>query len=238
MKSLWTIISIISLANLLAIIALVAWLAGTKRLDVERVGEIKELLSTPAGAAEEPEPEEQADAGSDDAPLAPGVMPFAAAPSEILAARLELSTIDEMRRDRLARETADLRRAHLLERERLDRQWAELTSARSAFEDEVRKARETDGAAQFQKAVEVLNKQRPADAAAVLASLMQQGLDPGDGSDRFEAGKRQVISYINAMEDRPRNALMAQFAKDDAQLAAELLEGLRTRGLGAVAQGG
>lgn len=237
MKSLWTIISIIALANLLAIVGLVAWLAGTKRLDMDRVGEIKELLTTPVDQVEQPEADDGA-AGTDDAPLEPGVMPFAAAPSEILAARLELSTIDEMRRDRLARETADLRRAHVLERERLDRQWAELTAARTAFEEEVRKARETDGAAQFQKAVEVLNKQRPAEAAAVLTSLMRQGVDTADGSDPFEAGKRQVISYINAMEDRPRNALIAQFAKDDAQLAAELLEGLRTRGLGAVAQGG
>lgn len=235
MKAIWTIISIVALANLLAIIGLVAWLAGTQRLDMDRLGEIRELLAAPATEDADEQAEAEADNPSDDAPLPPGVMPFAAAPSEIVASRLELSTIDEMRRDRLAREIEDLKLAHVLERERLDEQWAELRSEREAFETAASRARETDGAAQFRKAVEVLNQQRPADAVAMLRAIMQQGIDAGPDMTPQEAGEKQVISYINAMEERARNALMAQFARDEPQLAADLLEGLRTRGLGAVA---
>lgn len=238
MKAIWTIISIIALANLLALGGLIAWLASTQRLDMDRMGEIRELLATPTTEVEESE-ETESDASNDDAPLPPGVMPFAAAPSEIVASRLELSTIDEMRRDRLAREIEDIQRAHTLERARLDQEWEQLRSERESFETAAREARETDGAAQFRKAVEVLNQQRPADAVAMLQALMQQGIDVATDADPDmdprEAGRRQAISYINAMQARPRNALMAQFAKDQPELAAELLEGLRTRGLGAVA---
>jgi hypothetical protein len=47
------------------------------------------------------------------------------------------------------------------------------------------------------------------------------------GNDR---GKRLAVEYLNAMDERARAKIMAEFAKDSPAVAAELLELLRMRG--------
>jgi hypothetical protein len=48
---------------------------------------------------------------------------------------------------------------------------------------------------------------------------------------KSETGRRQVVAYLDAMEERVRNRIIAEFVKDDPALAAELLERLRTHGV-------
>lgn len=48
---------------------------------------------------------------------------------------------------------------------------------------------------------------------------------------KSETGRRQVVAYLNAMEERVRNRIIAEFVKEDPALAAELLERLRTHGV-------
>jgi len=53
---------------------------------------------------------------------------------------------------------------------------------------------------------------------------------PGDPNVRPTPGKRQVLAYLDAMDERPRTKIIAEFMKSNPRLAAELLESLRSRG--------
>ncbi len=64
-----------------------------------------------------------------------------------------------------------------------------------------------------------LTAQRP-------AAIAQGTPSPGDTS----AGKRRAVEYLNALKERTRAKVMAEFTKDDPGLAAELLELLRSHG--------
>jgi hypothetical protein len=52
-----------------------------------------------------------------------------------------------------------------------------------------------------------------------------------------EQRMKRVTEYLNAMDERARGKIMAEFTKDDPALAAELLDALRRHGQFARADG-
>lgn len=221
MKLLWAVLSTLAVANILGLAGFVLWLGATDRLDTGRVERIRQVFTTTIA-------DETAKAAADAA--AADVANAAAAETKFLSGSAETAETAIARG-----ETGEaVRLQHLLRRERelgdlrrvLDRQEADvralreaLAAEREAFEAYRRAIDETVGTEQFKKALATLEGQKPADAKAVLASVIADGKTD------------DVVEYLNGMDDRARNRIVAEFVKDDPALAADLLERLRTRGV-------
>lgn len=221
MRSAWHVITVMALANLIAIVGFVWWLHFSGRIDGDRVETIRAMLAEPidaerarknAEAAEaEAEHERQAEIRQMSGP------PVSA--SEALSLRIETSEIDLQRIQRLNREVRDLTATLSRERRELDREREAFEKMRAAFEAMREEIARIEGDEQFAKSVGVLESLRPADAKQTLLELID--------SDRA-----QVVAYLNAMKARQRSKVMTEFVKDgQADLAAELLEEIRLRGL-------
>ncbi len=221
MKSLWLVLSMIALANILALAGFVGWLSATDRLDRDRLEKLKAMLAKPIGveaaeaqalAVSQAEAQRQAVAAEKLAQP-----PIAAA--EKLArerADVELTTQRMLRRQR---EIDDLGSQLLRRQDELDRREKDLDDRIAAFERQKKKYLEIEGAAQFQTALSTLEGLKSRDAKAMLESMMGQGLQD------------EVISYLAKMDEKKRASIVSEFAKDRPQVAADLLERLRTRGV-------
>ncbi|MCB9846175.1 MAG: hypothetical protein H6811_09345 [Phycisphaeraceae bacterium] len=253
MRRLWTILSIAAVANLLALAAFVGWLVGTQRLNVDRVREIRLMLteSLPAQAQREQSEREAAEWAAE--PAAPPVEGMARSSEDLVEARRDLSEVDRQRLERLRREVQDLQRELSRREATLQEQRQEFELRAEAFREERARVQAVDGSAQFKKSVRLLEGLVPARGAAVLRALMSgsedplgEGDDAGDGAEnvaqqdphKMVTGKDRAVSYLNAMQERPRLKVISELAKDEPELAAELLERLRTRGLAALGDQG
>lgn len=225
MKRVWNTISVIAIANLLAIGGFALWLKASDRLNGERVGRIREMLSETITVEKGRLAEEKAKAD-------------AAAKEQ--AEKAKLAGLPESASDQLdrQREAEELRQQTILRlreevqqlRATLARQEEQLAADKQAIADAEKRlaVREAElsknaGSASFKSALASLEAQKPAAAFQVLQALIAQ-------QKRDEA-----VSYLAAMQDRTRAKIMAEFIKADEKLAAELLEQLRTRGVSAAA---
>jgi hypothetical protein len=222
-KALWTAVSVLAVVNLLLLGGGLGWLAKSGRLDGARIREVRAILSDTAAereaAAKAAEKQAAIDQAAAEEALVAARPPVTAA--EELKLRLLESQADSERLERLKREVQDLRDAVARERRLLEDRWAELERERGAFEAMRRAVADADGDEQFARALVVLEKMSPVDAKKTLSAMLDRG------------EKMQVVSYLNSMGDRPRTAVLSEFVKDtQTPLAAELLEELRTRGIG------
>lgn len=219
-KSLWTTICVVALANLFAILGFVGWLHTSGRLNRDRIDRMREMfavtVATEQGIADQKSADANAAQQARDAAAKVGTPPLTA------EQRLESgATRDEaasQHAQRVQRETADLIKTLLQEREELERD-------RDAFDKEVKEfnsmreriARD-EGSEQFGKAVSLYQSLKPEQAQSMMSSLIREGhVD-------------QVVSYLDALASRSSSKIIAEFQKKDPALAADLLERLRTRG--------
>lgn len=221
MKSIWLVISVVALANLLALGGFAAWLTASDRIDAERMRRIREMLSvtvsderTVAEAAAQ-EAEAKAKADADAARLT--VPPETAAEKIAAAADEDDAQLQAVIRRR--RELEDVLRAIDRQRAELDTRSAAVKAERAAFDEERKKIELATADAQFKKALATLEAQKPADARGVLEALIAAGKG------------EQAVAYLSAMEERVRSKVLAEFAKADGTVAADLLEQLRTHGV-------
>ena len=221
---------IFALANLFAALGFVGWLGLNDRLSMDRVKRVGEMfgetVSTEAARLENEAAERQAlllaSGQVDETDLVP------LETSELLQRNLEANERRRQELERLGREVDDLKATLQRERADVDRARQELEAERTAFEAERAKIREIEGSAQFEKALAVLKNLKPDKAWEMLTATL------GEGED----GMMRVIEFLNALPDRQRSKIVAEFIDDDATLAADLLERLRTRGLEAPPTGG
>jgi hypothetical protein len=235
MRTIWTIVSVLAVANLLALAAFMGWLVLADRMDLGRVREIRAVLSeTVSEQRARGEAEEQArlEAEAEAARLAaadPGVgEPVTAA--QLVNLKLEFSELDEQRLMRLRREFDDLRRTLEAERRQLDEQRRALLAEIDEFNETRRRIAEVEGSEQFRKALATYRTLRPAEAKAMMQQLLGPGVD--------EAGAMEVVSYLNAMDERERARIISEFQKEDPALAADLLQRLRNHGIRTADAGG
>ena len=228
MKTLWNILAVIAVGNLLALIGLVGYLKLSDRLDATRMREVRALFSITGKERKAQEAEAKTKA-EEDAKIAKeeskkGTPPVSAA--DTLDLKIQQSQIDVARLESLKREVQILQ-------ETLGRQKAKLDSDRDALEKErkdfeqardVVKKTETD--VQFKKALATLEGLKPDKAKATLQTLID------------EKQVDQVVSYLNAMQERSRTRVMDEFIKSDPRVATDLLERLRTRGISVAGVGG
>jgi flagellar basal body-associated protein FliL len=221
MKTIWLMISVLAVANILALVGFVAWLSMTNRLSSERIDRVRLVFASTLEqqAAAEADAQAEAEAETADAEARAKL----AVPPETAASRIaKQEQAEEVRLQhilRQQRELEDLRRTLERDRTRLADEEARLVQAQKDFEAYRLHIAEIEGADQFKKALTTLESQKPADARAILQSMID------------EQETEQVVSYLGAMEDRIRGKVLAEFAKGDAALAADLLERLRTRGV-------
>lgn len=249
MSKIWRIVSVMAVANVLALGGLVAWLFMSDRMDLDRLRALRTMLTETLTeeearlAAEATDAEAMAAQRAEEEKLAQP--PLTA--SERFAMRLERTAMDQQRLDRLQREVDDLRRSLLIERDALAREREAFNAERSAFETARERLVALEGSEQFRKSLSVLEGLRAPQAKTVLGEMiagrapviaMDRGADaaPAPVSDA-ELGLEQAVAYLDAMQDRIRTKVMAEFVKEDPVLASRLLERLRTQGLTAQAGG-
>lgn len=254
MKTVWNIISVIAVANLLALAGVLLWLKSSDRLDTDRARAVRQMFSTTVTANKA-----KADAAAKEAEAAKALAEAEAkankpplTSSEKLQSRVELTNLDEQRMQRIRREVEDLRTALAREREELDKRWTQLETDRKAFEQLV--ADSTNGVSdeQFRKSLDVLQGLKAPAAKQLLVQMLNDtgGANPATGAqDGAQASAqvnasglrdqrmKRVTEYLNAMDERARGKIMAEFTKDDPALAAELLDALRRHGQFARADG-
>ncbi len=217
MRKIWTIVSTVAFLNFLAILAGAGWLLNTGRLDRDRIEAIRDVLF----ADDLSEDGDRAD-GTD-----PAGEPGVADGSPVISAeqrlnqRLEQSDADQERVRRMQREVDDLKAALSRERRLLDTQRAEFEAERAAFFDERRTIADLEGGDQFRRSLVVLETMKAGEAMESLQALLDAGKDI------------EVVSYLNAMEDRTRARVFSEWVKNgQPDLAAKLLEDIRQRGIG------
>ncbi|MFA6043451.1 MAG: hypothetical protein WC718_00580 [Phycisphaerales bacterium] len=257
MKTILNIIVVLAIANLLAIGGFVGWLRSSDRINWERAGEVRKLLSK---TITDEKSEALAASAKMEADKKAAVEAVKAArppltAEERLAARIEATKLDEERINRLHREVEDLQRGLAAERTALDGDKAAFAAQRKAFEDSVKSTQLAQTDAQFQKSLTVLTTMKPAQAATILQQLITTGqanfapVSSGAGGGNgpliangtppaaaspvpptAQAGLTDALRYLDAMDDRPRGKIITEITKTDPKLATQLLEQLRKRG--------
>ena len=221
MKAIWTILAVIAVANMLALLGLVGWLKSSDRLDMARVAEVRRLFVETTAQRKTREEDDKAKAEAEQKAAAElakqGQPPLAAA--DVLAAKLEQSKLDQERLQSLRREVQLLQETLRRERTQLDADRQAFLKERADFEKARQAVVQTEGNAQFKKALATIEGLKPDKAKTALQELLD--LKQVD----------QVVAYLNAMQERSRTKIIDEFIKSDPKVATDLLERLRTRGM-------
>lgn len=234
MRNLWTIASVLAIANLFAIGSVVGWLGASGRLDRERFDDLKQMLAeTPEErearlAADVTEAEQREDEVQQLRDRVERLMTSPMTAEELVELQQEAAMAADQRMTRAMRELEDLRDLLARERAETDRLGEAIEMQRAAFEARITERDNLVGQTQFRTAVDALQGQRAPAARAMLMAMWDGQAEPPEGE---LDGQAIVVEYLRAMEDRQRNKVIAEFAKDDPTLAAVLLERLRTDGV-------
>jgi hypothetical protein len=243
MKKVWMVISTLALANILGLAAFITWLKVSDRLDGDRLRKIREMLSITITSERDGSAKAQADAAEAAAKAAEDEK-MSQPPKDSGAKIGEQNASRDAKLQELLRLQQEIKvlRDELLTREAtLARKRAEIDAATERLESARTRWQKTIGTEQFKQALAILETQKPKDAKAVLKALLNNEpvppalatpTDPNNPAPLAKAKPaEQVINYLAAMDEDVRSKIMTEFIKDDAKLASELLEQLRTKGV-------
>jgi len=224
MKRLWNAVSFVAVVNLLAMTMFGLWLWQSGRMDVERLRRLKEMLGQTIEAEQEVAAEQQAQTEADRQEAAEQAR-VADPPLPSVAQVRHLNLIDAQSRQAMQRlrDETDQHLARLaMERRQIEREQASLEAEKEAWQEATRAQRQQRTDEQFQKTVKLYESAKPKLAKQWMLNLVDDGEE------------RQVVAYLNAMNSRAAKKILDEFkSEQDGQLATELLERLRTFGLGA-----
>ena len=221
MRSMKRAILLILILNLLAMLAGIGWLFSSGRISKDRVVELTTLFGEPVAAEQARiKTEEQAAAAEEAAKPKP--LPDSALNSdERNLVRVEMTQVDRARLERMKREVENLQAILRQERTDLARERSDLEEERADFEAMRDRLAELEGGKQFKKALSTLTGMKSKDAKTVLSTLLSE-------NGKYE----EVVSYLSAMDEQGRTSILTEFVKaGENQLAADLLESVRLRGL-------
>ncbi len=138
--------------------------------------------------------------------------------ADALNLKLDQGKADQERIESLKREVQILQETLKRERNQLDADKAQFAKDKAEFERARQAVVQTEGNAQFKKALATLEGLKPDKAKTMLQQLI----------DTKQVD--QVVAYLNAMQERTRTKVVDEFIKADPKVATDLLERLRTRG--------
>ncbi|MBL8746778.1 MAG: hypothetical protein JNK58_10530 [Phycisphaerae bacterium] len=220
LRSLWIAFSTLAVANLLALLGFAVWLNATDRLNPDRLQKIRAILATTI--ADEHAHMIQAAAEQERAAAAEAEAAKIGKPPLTAEQRLDGESakeeIEAQNSRRVQRETTDLINTLVRERAELDRQRAQFQAQVDAFAAMRARIAEEEGSEQFQKAVQVYQSVKPAEAKNMMSALI--------ASDQID----QVVSYLDALSPRVSSKIITEFEREDPALASDLIERLRSRG--------
>jgi len=225
MKKLWTLVSILAFLNLLAVLGFAGWVYTTGRIDQSRIQEVQSLFGETVTERDQRIADEEKAAAEAMANAEKPLPELALTADERNRVRVEMTQVDRQRRERTAREIQDLKGTLMNQQRMIDADRKALQAEQEAFDAMRARLEIIEGADQFAKSLSVLSGLKPKDAVSALQVLLNEGKD------------EQVVSYLSKMDERVRIKIFAEFVKADEQLAANLLESLRTRGLAAAPPG-
>lgn len=219
MKQLVRAILIVAVLNLLVVGGYLGYLGSKGRLSKDRLLDITSVVS-------ESEEDRAARIEAERLAAQPDDTPEQVAEGDIQdtdrrnQARVEITLVDRERLERLQREVQDLQTLLRRQRQMLERERAVFEQEKADFRALRDRLIEIEGAQAFQDALAVLNNMKPADVKTVLGTML--------GENRAE----EVVSYLAAFGERHRAKVISEFVKaNENDVAADLLESLRTRGL-------
>ena len=226
MKTILRAIGILATLNLILVLGGVGWLVSSGRLDERRFTEVIETFKETAAERDAREAEAAAEAeaaqtAGDDL----SEVPLTA--EQQIDRKLRSSEADRQTIQRMRRDVEDLRRALQIERAQLDASRQAFLGEQEAFRLERERIMQTEGEEQFQAALLTLMSMRPKQAYSLVNETIENQAD----------GRMIATAYLDNLPPRNRSAILAEFEKNDPELAAELLERLRTRGVIARADG-
>jgi hypothetical protein len=257
MKTIWNIIAFMAVVNLLAVAGFVGWLASSDRLSRERVQAVRELLAETLTeekarvSAEElaAKKAEEADAAAEKA----GRPPLTSI--EKLNLRLENTDMDAQRSRELRSQIAALRSGLMEQQSKIDEARKDVERREKLLAAQKKQYEAETTSAQFKKALttiegldakvargviqQIING-TPADQAAALAAAGgkaaagAKAAPAGAAAAQTDVGMRSALAILNAMKDAKRVEVMADFAKSEPALAADLLIRLRNLGMAEV----
>lgn len=223
MKKLWNALAVMAIANLIAVVSFLGWLGLGGRVSPERVQKVRAMFTETVDQETERLAQAQAEADALAAEQAAQAKKQAGAPigaMEALDLRIQRNADEEQRLERVRKEIAQLQESLAREQRKIDASLLQLELERAAFTTERARIRELEGSKQFRKAVSVLEGLEAADAAKTLDELLRNG------------EQDQVVAYLNAMQERKRNAIITEvIATGQTDVAADLLERIRVRGI-------
>src|SRR5262245_38091422 len=220
MKAIWMVITTLALANLLAMGGFVGWLGMSGRLNKERVQAVRAIF-VPTITQETATRAETEHKAAEDRTAAAAAAKLATPPvgaGERIQQQQSDAEVKLQTKQRLEGDLKSLQTFLVRENDRLQQWEKDLQKRQTAFEAEQKKVLQTQGSDQFKKALATLGGVKPKEAQSILAELLAQNKQD------------EVISYLNAMDERARSKVLAEFNKADPRVAADLLERLRTRG--------
>ncbi|MCA9299478.1 MAG: hypothetical protein KDA28_10450 [Phycisphaerales bacterium] len=237
MKRLLSMVSVLAIANLVALAGVVGWLGATDRLDLGRVHAIRDMLKETVSEQEAREAAAARTIQDQEQVMQEAVLlqPEPIAGDMLNIIRDETDEIAQQRIHSTRLEMQALARTLRQLNDDLDDKRDTLEADREAFRAERERIRRIEGDAQFAKALTTYSGMKAQETVEVFKELIADETVTGfeDGDDLRITGMDQVVSYLNAMDERVRTKIMTEFAKDDPAMAKDLLERLRVRGLGA-----
>ncbi|MCA9303691.1 MAG: hypothetical protein KC996_06185 [Phycisphaerales bacterium] len=225
MKKLWTLVSTLAFLNLLAVLGFAGWVYTSGRIDKARIQEVQSLFGETVAERDQRLAVEEKAAAEALASMEKPLPELALTADERNRVRVEMTQVDRQRRERTEREIQDLKGSLMNQQRLIDEDRKALRAEQEAFDAMRARLEIIEGADQFAKSLSVLSGLKPKDAMSALQVLLNEGKD------------EQVVSYLSKMDERVRTKIFAEFVKEDEQLAANLLESLRTRGLAAAPPG-
>jgi hypothetical protein len=222
MRTLWNAVSFVAVVNLLALLMLGVWLWFSGRLNEDRVMRLRELFATTI--AEEQAAAEAADAAAQLAEAAAAEEAWAENPPLPSGAAIQRTNLTDGQSEQALRRVQDEAEDLLAQIQQRESQLAEREEAFEARCEAWRSATEAERSRrvdeQFQKTVAQYAAASPKLARQWLINLIDDGQ------------KDQAVAYLDAMDTRAAKKILNEFkTEEDAALATELLERLRTFGL-------
>lgn len=218
MKSIWTVVSFFAIVHLLALMLFLGWLWRSDRLDMDRVQELRELLAPTITEQAELEQEEvQRELEMADSQLT-------RLPSAEQVVRLTtLQDQEQKSAQRMKDESVMLARQFELLARNTEAEREAFEIDRQRWEDATRAERDRKTDEQFAQTVQQYESLPAKQCKNMLLELIGMGQ------------QRQAVAYLDAMKPRAASKILKEFkSQAEIVLATELLEDLRTFGLGTV----
>lgn len=221
MKTIWSIVSFLAVTHLLALLMFVGWLWQSERLSSDRITQMRELFAPTIAQAEQAQADAAAEAEAN--AQAARAQQRHDSPPVSSATRInhmsQLEEIEKRTRRRMEQEKAALLGELQARLDRLDEREAELEAQREQWRESVEAEQARLADEQFAKTVKQYESIKPRQGKQLLMELIADGeMD-------------QAVAYLDAMNTRASSRILGEFKlEDEIELAAELLERLRTFG--------